>query len=113
MHEYAVTRSIVEIAETQAKQAGAARITAINLVIGDRSSILDESVRLYFDLIAEGTIAQGAELNFQRRKTEFYCPNCQTNYPKPSKGFDCPTCGSIGSPTEAGKEFYVASIEIE
>lgn len=113
MHEYAVTQSIVNIAVTQAEQAGAARVTAIHLVIGDLSSIMDDSVQLYFDLIAEGTLAQGAELIFERIATEFYCTTCQANFVKPAHGFDCPTCGAMGRPTEVGKEFYVASIEIE
>lgn len=113
MHEYAVTQSIVNIAVTQAKQAGAVRIREIHLVIGDLSTIIDDSVRLYFELIAAGTLAQGAELVFKRVQAEFYCPNCQANFVKPRHGFDCPTCGALGRPTDVGKEFYVASIEIE
>jgi hydrogenase nickel incorporation protein HypA/HybF len=113
MHEYAVTQSIIDIVAAEAAKRGAARVSAINLVIGDLSSIIDDSVALYFDLIAAGTVAAGAKLHFRRVKPEFYCRNCQKNFSKPPQGFDCPVCGALGSPTEIGKEFYVESMEID
>jgi hydrogenase nickel incorporation protein HypA/HybF len=113
MHEYAVTQSIVDIVVAEAAKAGATRVSAINLVIGDLSSIIDDSVALYFDLIAAGTVAAGAQLIFKRIRPEFYCKHCQTNFTKPAHGFDCPVCGALGSPTEVGKEFYVESMEID
>ena len=113
MHEYAVTKSIVAIAVAEAEKLGAKRINAIHLVIGDLASVIDESVRLYFDLIAAGTIAEGARLEFKRVAAQFYCKQCRQNFIKPARGFDCPVCGSLGSPTAVGKEFYVESIEVE
>jgi hydrogenase nickel incorporation protein HypA/HybF len=113
MHEYAVTQSIIRIAATEAERAGANKITAINLVIGDLSTIVDDSVRLYFSMIAEGTPAEGAELNFRRIPAEFFCKVCGKSFVKPAHGFECPTCGNYGTPTEVGKEFYVESIEVD
>jgi hydrogenase nickel incorporation protein HypA/HybF len=113
MHEYAVTKSIVDIVVDAAAKAGASRVSAINLVIGDLSSIIDDSVALYFDLIAAGTVAAGAKLNFRRVKPEFYCRNCGKNFSKPAHGFNCPVCAALGSPTTIGKEFYVESMEVE
>lgn len=112
MHEYAVTKSFVDIVIKEAEKHSAGKVSRITLVIGELSSIIDDSVRLYFDLIAEGTITEGAELVFKRVKAEFFCKNCQLNFEKPSKGFDCPKCGNLGVPTDVGKEFYVESIEI-
>jgi Hydrogenase expression/synthesis hypA family. len=48
MHEYAVTKNIVDIAVAEVKAANAGKIVGISLVVGDLSSILDESVRMYF-----------------------------------------------------------------
>jgi hydrogenase nickel incorporation protein HypA/HybF len=113
MHEYAVTKSIVDIAVKEAQKAGASRVNAISLVIGELSTVIDDSVRLYFGLIAEGTIASGADLRFRRVKAQFYCRHCRSNFEKPAHGFECPECGGLGIPTETGKEFYVESIEVE
>ncbi len=113
MHEYAVTKNIVDIAVEEAQKAGAAKITDIRLVIGDLSSIIDESVQMYFDIISEGTIAQGAKLSFRRVPAKFKCPSCGLVYDKPHKGFDCPVCGIPGFLTGGGKEFYIESMEVD
>ncbi|PYG87198.1 hydrogenase nickel incorporation protein HypA/HybF [Ruminiclostridium sufflavum DSM 19573] len=113
MHEYAVTQSMVKMVVDEANKANAAKISEIRLVIGDLSTIIDDSVQMYFDIISEGTIAQGAKLIFKRVKAEFRCKSCGEVFIKPPVGFDCPKCGGLGTPTGVGKEFYIESIEIE
>ncbi len=113
MHEYAVTQSMINIALNEAKRAGASKILEIRLVIGDLSTILDDSVQMYFDIMSEGTIAQGAKLVFKRVKAEFKCKECGEVFVKPPQGFDCPKCGGLGTPTERGREFYIESLEID
>lgn len=113
MHEFAVTQSIVKMVTEEAEKAGGGKILEIRLVIGDLSTIIDDSVRLYFDLISEGTPAQGAKLVFRRVRAEFLCRSCGTRFTKPGTGFQCPQCGELGTPTEVGREFYVESIEVE
>lgn len=113
MHEYAVTQSMVKMAIDEANKANASRILEIRLVIGDLSTIIDDSVQMYFDIMSEGTIAQGAKLIFKRVKAEFKCKDCGEVFVKPATGFNCPKCGGLGTPTGVGKEFYIESIEIE
>ena len=113
MHEYAVTKSIINIATEEAKKAGSNKILEIRLVIGDLSTIIDESVQMYFDIISEGTTAQGAKLSFTRIKAEFQCNACKLKFIKPVRGFNCPDCGEPGTPTQVGREFYIESIEVE
>jgi hydrogenase nickel incorporation protein HypA/HybF len=113
MHEYAVTVNMVNIVLEEAQKAGAGKVTEIRIVIGDLSTIIDESVQMYFDIISEGTIAQGAKLHFRRVPAEFKCRSCSLVFEKPKKGFNCPQCGSLGISTGAGKEFYIESIEVE
>lgn len=113
MHEYAVTKSMLNIALDEAKRVGASRILEVRLVIGDLSTILDDSVQMYFDIMSEGTAAEGARLVFNRVKAEFKCRECGAVFIKPPQGFDCPKCGGLGMPTEKGREFYIDSLEIE
>ncbi|HEY5584718.1 MAG TPA: hydrogenase maturation nickel metallochaperone HypA [Ruminiclostridium sp.] len=113
MHEYAVTQSVISLAVEEAYKAGASKILEIRLVVGDLSTIMDESVQMYFDIMSEGTLAEGAKLVFNRVKAEFKCKACGEVFVKPPKGFDCPICGEMGTPTGVGKEFYIDSLEIE
>jgi hydrogenase nickel incorporation protein HypA/HybF len=113
MHEYAVTQNMVEVAVREAAAAGSKKILEIRLVIGDLSSIIDESVSMYFDLLSEGTAAQGAKLIFRRMPAKLVCQGCGKKYEKPRTGFDCPSCGGEGRLTDAGREFYIESMEVE
>lgn len=76
MHEYAVTQSMIAMAVEEANKAEASRIIEIRLVIGDLSTIIDDSVQMYFDIMSEGTLAEGAKLVFNRVKAEFKCKTC-------------------------------------
>jgi hydrogenase nickel incorporation protein HypA/HybF len=64
MHELSVTQSILEIALRHSHEGH--RITDLYLVIGQLSSMIDESVQFYWNIISEGTGAQGAMLHFRR-----------------------------------------------
>jgi hydrogenase nickel incorporation protein HypA/HybF len=113
MHEYAVTHGMLDTVLQEANKAGAKKVTEIRLVIGDLSTILDESVQMYFDMMSEGTLAQGAKLIFTRIASRFRCKECGNDFEKPFRGFDCPKCGGLALPTGIGREFYIESIDVE
>lgn len=113
MHELPVTESILDIALRHAGEAGATRITDIHLVIGDLSSIVDDSVQFYWDIISEDTMAAGARLHFQRLPILLRCLQCDHHYKPAQEDFACPQCGSERVKIEQGEEFYLESVEIE
>jgi hydrogenase nickel incorporation protein HypA/HybF len=113
MHEYPLTDRIVRIAVETAERQNAKKVTAVSLVIGETSGVIAESVQMYFDMIAQGTLAEGAVLNIRAVKPQMRCPRCNKNFIRPRFSFECPDCGTLGSPTDIGKEFYVESVELE
>lgn len=113
MHELAVTQSLLELALRHAEQYQATRVTHLYLVIGDLSSIVDDSVQLYWDIISRGTIAEGAVLHFNRVRTRMRCCGCGTEY-EPERGtLACPICMSTQVQVIAGEEFRLDAIDIE
>lgn len=113
MHEYPITEQIIKIAEKHCIKAGGNRVTKVELVIGDYSGYVGESVQMYFDIIAEGTICDGATVEIEHIEPKLRCAECGELFKKRPLTFDCPSCGGQGEPTEIGKEFYIKSIEIE
>jgi hydrogenase nickel incorporation protein HypA/HybF len=113
MHELAVTQGVLDISLRHASEAGAKQITDINLVIGQFSSIVDDSVQFYWDIIANGTIAQGATLHFNRIPGEMTCGNCGHVFQPNDKAFECPSCSSGFVRITKGEEFRVDSIDVE
>ena len=109
MHELPVTEEILRIV---AQHAGEQRITAIHLVIGELSSFIDDSIQFYFDLLAPGTVAEGATMYFKRIPVRFRCRSCETEFTPTALDWHCPACNTLGGDVIAGKEFYVESIEV-
>lgn len=113
MHELSVTESILSIALEHGQRSDASRITAINLVIGQLSSIVDDSVQFYWDFVSEKTICEGSKLHFKRIPGKLQCMSCTHEFSISEKLTACPICGSYQTRIIAGEEFYVDSIEIE
>ncbi len=114
MHELAVTQGILSVALEAAHRAGARRIDAIDLVIGDLASIVDDSVQFYFDILARGSPAEGAALRFRRVPAEGRCFACGAQFTiGPTLVAACPVCDSGQLLITGGREFYVESIEVD
>jgi hydrogenase nickel incorporation protein HypA/HybF len=113
MHELSITESILEIALRHTAEADAKKITDIHLVIGKLSSIVDDSVQFYWDIVSDGTAAQGAVLHFRRVRIEILCKACGERYHPEELDLACPACGSRDVRIVAGEEFRMEAIEVE
>ncbi|MCJ7512974.1 MAG: hydrogenase maturation nickel metallochaperone HypA [Anaerolineales bacterium] len=113
MHELSVTQSLLEIALRHAREAGAQRVTDLYLVIGDWSSIVDDSVQFYWDLVAQGTEAEGARLHFERIPARAICTDCQREFAPGGGSLLCPGCGGSRLRLLAGDQLHLESIGIE
>jgi hydrogenase nickel incorporation protein HypA/HybF len=114
MHELSVTQGVLDVVLNAAQEAGAERILAINLVIGDLSSIVDESVQFYFDFLSRETPAEGATLHFRREPGTVICHTCGHEFAAsvPLKAV-CPACAGERLRVVGGNQFYVESIEVD
>ncbi|MEW6716518.1 MAG: hydrogenase maturation nickel metallochaperone HypA [Chloroflexota bacterium] len=113
MHELSVTENILEIALRHANNNGGKRIKNLYLVIGQLSTIVDESVQFYWDIISKETIAEGARLHFNRIPAEMLCLDCNQRYNPPAGQLACPSCGGAHVQVTAGDEFQLEAIDIE
>jgi hydrogenase nickel incorporation protein HypA/HybF len=113
MHELSITQSVLDLSVSKAREANAAAVKQINLVIGDMSSVLDDCVQFYFDFLSKGTIAEGAKLSFQRVPIKARCRKCGWEFNPSGENWKCPQCQDPGIEIVAGSEFYLDSIEVE
>lgn len=114
MHELPITQRLLEITLEHAESAGAKKVNQLNIVIGQMSSVVDESVQFYWDIVAKDTIAEGAVLHFERIPALFYCLNCQTQFELNGKeNFFCPHCQSAQVQVIGGDDFRLESIDVE
>ncbi|HEY9077317.1 MAG TPA: hydrogenase maturation nickel metallochaperone HypA [Anaerolineaceae bacterium] len=113
MHELSVTENILEIALKHARVAEATRVTDIHLVIGRLSSIIDDSVQFYWDIISKDTLCAQSRLHFRRVPARILCLNCSEEYDINTELTPCPKCASYKIKVIAGDDFWLESIEIE
>lgn len=113
MHELSVTENVLAIAQRHAQQAEATRVTAVYLVIGQLSSIIDDSVQLYWEIISENSLCAGATLHFERIPAQLECQACHHQYTLDRELTNCPNCASFSVKVLSGQEFYVSAIDVE
>jgi hydrogenase nickel incorporation protein HypA/HybF len=113
MHELSVTEQLLNTTLEHAERANAGRVLKVNLVIGELTCFMEESVRFYFDILSEGTIADKALLSISSIPARGRCGQCRNDFSPKETDWLCPRCGGSLGDVISGREFYVESIEIE
>jgi hydrogenase nickel incorporation protein HypA/HybF len=113
MHEYSITESLLKLALEKAGEAGAAKITRINLIIGEMSGVVGDCVQFYFEAISKDTIANGAQLEFKTIPTTVRCRKCNNIFTPRDSDWSCPDCHENGIDIVSGRECHMESIEVE
>jgi hydrogenase nickel incorporation protein HypA/HybF len=117
VHEASVSEALVKMVSAEASSHSLAegrdlRVTRINLVVGEATGYMRESLEFYVGVSAKGTNVEGASLDIRYVKPLLRCPACGLEYERRRFSFECPACAAQGIMTKAGSEFYVDSIEV-
>ncbi|MHB8105287.1 MAG: hydrogenase maturation nickel metallochaperone HypA, partial [Dehalococcoidales bacterium] len=104
MHEASITESMLSLALEKATEAKAAKITRINLVVGELSGVVPDCVQFYFDHISKNTLADGAALNFETKPIQIQCRKCQTVFTPDNYEWKCPQCHETSIEIASGRE---------
>jgi len=112
LHEYGITKNVLETVLQQTEAKGAGHITEIHFVLGGHSDVEPESVRLYFAEVSAGTPAEGATLHFRRLPARYRCWDCAKTFETSRGEARCLACGSVRIQPLAGDEFYAESVEV-
>ena len=113
MHEFSITEALFKSVTKYAIANNAVSVHAINIKIGQLSSIIDESVSFYWKMISEKSICENAELHFEHIPGKIICLDCNKEFEINNDLTPCPHCGGINLKTIGGMEFLLDSIEIE
>jgi hydrogenase nickel incorporation protein HypA/HybF len=113
MHELSVTEQLLEIVLDHARKAEAKRVLKVNLVIGELTGFVGESIQFCFDMLSKETEAESASLSISRIPAKATCKQCKMEFHPEGMEWFCPACGGPAEEVMGGREFYVESIEIE
>lgn len=110
MHEAALAEEVVRIV---LEKAGGRRVLAVELLVGEMTSVVPEAMEAAFRAAVEGTAAERAALRIRMRRTKALCGACGRKFRVKDWAVFCPACG--GGPCEVveGGELLVKSITLE
>lgn len=109
----AITRSIIEIVESEAEKEKFDRVLEISLRVGEYSGLVPQCIEEFFPIAAAGSIAEGAHLSIEPVKAHFRCLDCGFEGDADRANHCCAVCGGTALKMTAGREFYVENLKVE
>ena len=113
MHELSLCRSIADLVETAATEAGCDAVRRITLEIGVAAPVEIEAIRFCLPLCLADTRAAEAEIVITRPTVEMKCRSCGALISGETRLAPCPACGGRGGEILRGDEMRVLSIEVD
>ena len=113
MHELAITESLLRTVEEEINRYKAVKVSEIRIIMGKLNAFIPECIQEYFELMSEGTPAEGARLVFNIQPVILECRICNKKFEMEYNRLKCKYCQGINVDIISGKEFYVDSLDIE
>jgi len=113
MHETAIVTGLIRIIETQAARYGTMHVSKVRLKVGRLRAVEPQQLSSCFEMFAEGTIAEGAELIIDVIGVRGRCRACATEFDVPRFRFECPNCVGNDIEVTQGQELYIESFEAD
>jgi hydrogenase nickel incorporation protein HypA/HybF len=110
MHELALAESIVAVAE---RHAGGRTVTAVEVKVGHLRQVVPTALEFAFELVAKGTVVEGAELVLEHVPARGVCRSCGALAQFSEFPFMCVACGGLDIEVTEGEELQVESLELE
>jgi hydrogenase nickel incorporation protein HypA/HybF len=114
MHELSIVDALIEQVGREVHRSGqSGKVRGVELSIGRLSGVSCDSVRFAFELLAPGTLVEGAEIVINEVKAACRCQTCNALVEIDDLVFKCPKCASDAITIEGGRELMLQSIDVE
>ena len=110
MHELSIAQAIVAVAE---EHAGERRVVKVEVKIGHLRQVVPSALAFAFELVAQGTRVEGAELAIEDVPAQIACRGCGAKSVVKEFPFACTGCGGFDVEVQSGDELLVDSLELE
>jgi hydrogenase nickel incorporation protein HypA/HybF len=95
-----------------AKASGASRVHGVKLRVGTMSGVVPDALRFGFELVCQGTMAEGATLAIESVPAACWCAGCQAEFECGDFFNECPRCHALSNELRRGRELDLASVEM-
>lgn len=111
MHEASMVAAMMNILKEEARRHKVTKITRVRLAVGLFTAVEPRTLEACFELYAEGTAAEGAELAVETVPAEGRCLDCGASFAMTSLRAPCPLCGSLRLEGSGGRDFRITGID--
>jgi hydrogenase nickel incorporation protein HypA/HybF len=108
VHELSITQSIVDAV---CERAAGRPVLSVKVQVGVLTAVVPEAMRFCFDLVVEGTVAEGARLDIDLRPGATHCRGCGADTEISDPIVLC-RCGSADVDVVAGRELQIVSMRV-
>lgn len=113
MHEMSLCQSLIDIILEQQATAGFQRVLCVRLVIGALSHVAPEAIEFGFEVVARGTVVEGARLEIERPSGQAHCLACSVEVTITRRDDPCPRCGGFQLVVTGGDEMRLRELEVD
>jgi len=113
MHEMVIAEGLLRQALQSAGEHEVTRISRIEVVTGVLRLVVPEALRMAFEVLSQGTVAEGAELAITEAPPVARCRGCGREFGCEIGDFACPGCGAADVEFVAGNDIVLQSMTCE
>jgi hydrogenase nickel incorporation protein HypA/HybF len=114
VHELYLAESIINIVQDYAKRQDFKKVNSVMLSYGRLSCIEPKALQFAFDVQAQNTAAEGAELDFKILPAVIHCFSCEKDSEIKGHTGTCPSCGGLEVLLTAGtEELQILELDVD
>ena len=110
MHELSIADAVVQIVR---RHAAGRRVTRVELRVGHLRQVVPDALDFAFELVTQGTEAEGAELVIEQVPATVRCRICTDESELRQFPALCAACGALDVDVTGGDDLQVESLELE
>lgn len=112
MHEMSLMEGMLQVIEESARAQGYQRVHGVILEVGRLSGAEVDALRFAFEVVTEGTVADGASLEIEEPPGKGWCAHCEREVEVQARFDPCPLCGTFPVNITGGAQMLVKALDV-
>ncbi|WP_292993131.1 hydrogenase maturation nickel metallochaperone HypA [Nitrosomonas sp.] len=113
MHEMSLAENVMQLIEDAALEQQFTQVITVWLEIGQLACVEKESLRFYFDVVTQDSIAGQSKLEIIEIPGQALCNQCNQDILITAYHAACPHCGSYALQVTQGNEMRIKELEVK
>jgi hydrogenase nickel incorporation protein HypA/HybF len=110
VHELSIAEAVLGIVDRHARGR---RVTRVELRVGHLRQVVPDALEFAFELVSQGTAAEGAELVMEEVPASAICKGCGSRSTLRAFPAQCPECRTFDVEVTGGDELLVDALELD